>query len=673
MAGGTSSRSGGRSMQRASDSVALPLEPPIVQADIKVEAVEHHAHVEADWYMLTVTADFLAFVYAALFYQTVLQSARSLADLTVQQVIPANYLLTLMALFLAIVLDRVCYTIGHHLGKAVLLTVQLVAVLWYAMALFWSPGQTSNAARMHLRIFTALKSLSFVFSALQLRSGYPPPASYQGGRGRHSYVFTRSTGMTSWLGFQLFAAVPFLYELREILDWSSTATTLRLFDWIKLQDIGMSLYFVTYNRLGRANRSLGQRIPRYQKITQGAVMFVGLLILLWVPLLVFSTGNPTFQTPGIEAFVANATITGGTNLLASQRELQSTFPLWKGGGQRVVGEALINGTLPPALVGQWIPDQFRLMCLAEDSDDTWLATPPFKQALSNALLARGASLEVGWEIARTAPPPSPHGGPLCDGIHKVPLAGLSRTHLLEILNGTRRSAQLMALNTSNPHGQEADAAGSPALYGLLWRFSGDACSVTPDVASLAHGTSDSGWGSLHVACNISLHPVARHPTSTHTVASHPVATHPVAPASEGHPWWRLTCDVVNKDGSLPDTGKTKLHDCPRLTKGPRLVAIMERVQAGLLGQTVSAFGITGLYITFVLSAGRFLRLAVGNMRMRIPYDDLPNTSRLIALCQDIAIARAEGEHALEEELYWAIINIYRRPSVLYEMTKAKQL
>jgi hypothetical protein len=27
------------------------------------------------------------------------------------------------------------------------------------------------------------------------------------------------------------------------------------------------------------------------------------------------------------------------------------------------------------------------------------------------------------------------------------------------------------------------------------------------------------------------------------------------------------------------------------------------------------------------------RLSISNMRMRIPYDDLPNTSRLIALCQ----------------------------------------
>ena len=65
----------------------------------------------------------------------------------------------------------------------------------------------------------------------------------------------------------------------------------------------------------------------------------------------------------------------------------------------------------------------------------------------------------------------------------------------------------------------------------------------------------------------------------------------------------------------------------------RLVAILERVQSGLLGATVSSFGITGLYITFVFGIGRFLRLSTSNMRMRIPFDDLPNTSRLVALVQ----------------------------------------
>jgi hypothetical protein len=34
-----------------------------------VEGAESHAQMEQDWYMLTVAADLLAFLYAALFYQ----------------------------------------------------------------------------------------------------------------------------------------------------------------------------------------------------------------------------------------------------------------------------------------------------------------------------------------------------------------------------------------------------------------------------------------------------------------------------------------------------------------------------------------------------------------------------------------------------------------------------
>ena len=48
----------------------------------------------------------------------------------------------------------------------------------YTLSLFWSPA-TSGAAKAHLRVLMAAKSLSFVFAALQLRNGYPPPASYR--------------------------------------------------------------------------------------------------------------------------------------------------------------------------------------------------------------------------------------------------------------------------------------------------------------------------------------------------------------------------------------------------------------------------------------------------------------------------------------------------------------
>ncbi len=92
-------------------------------------------------------------------------------------------------------------------------------------------------------------------------------------------------------------------------------------------------------------------------------------------------GNPTFQTPGVQVFVANVTLSGGDGGLSAR--LPSSYyrpavaaagagaggrvslPLWRGGGRRVVGEALANGTLPAGLEGQYTADQFRLLCLAE--------------------------------------------------------------------------------------------------------------------------------------------------------------------------------------------------------------------------------------------------------------------------------------------------------------------
>ncbi len=71
-----------------------------------------------------------------------------------------------------------------------------------------------------------------------------------------------------YLGLQVFCGLPFIYELRAVLDWSCTPTTLKLFDWLKLEDISTSLYFVTCDRYGREGRQLGDRQPRYMKFCQ---------------------------------------------------------------------------------------------------------------------------------------------------------------------------------------------------------------------------------------------------------------------------------------------------------------------------------------------------------------------------------------------------------------------
>jgi hypothetical protein len=45
--------------------------------------------------------------------------------------------------------------------------------------------------------------------------------------------------------------------------------------------------------------------------------------------------------------------------------------------------------------------------------------------------------------------------------------------------------------------------------------------------------------------------------------------------------------------------------------------------------------------------------------------------RLVAICEDIYAARAEGELELEEGLFWTIVKIYRAPYMLMEYTKVE--
>ena len=110
-------------------------------------------------------------------------------------------------------------------------------------------------------------------------------------------------------------------------------------------------------------------------------------------------------------------------------------------------------------------------------------------------------------------------------------------------------------------------------------------------------------------------------------------------------------------------------------KGPEAVLILEKT----IGETVlsSLFGskgsLIGLYVSFVLVVGRFIHLSFSSgLRQKIPYDELPSTDKLRIILEDIDDARAERELAVEEELYWGLIHIYRSPAVLFELTKKQQ-
>ena len=193
----------------------------ILESDLpgRIVSVDHHSSQSHDWYALTVLFDWCTFIFVALVYNKMVKGPGSIQEITSQHVVPLGYLTTLMVLFAFFILDRLVYTLGSQAGKACLHLIQVLVSLWYSEAVTWSMGSSVATHMFYLRILLVLRCISFALSALQLRSGYPPPASYSNGMGRHTLVFMRSISLPSAILFHIFVSIPFVYEIRQILDW----------------------------------------------------------------------------------------------------------------------------------------------------------------------------------------------------------------------------------------------------------------------------------------------------------------------------------------------------------------------------------------------------------------------------------------------------------------------
>lgn len=123
---------------------------------------------------------------------------------------------------------------------------------------------------------------------------------------------------------------------------------------------------------------------------QGTLLFVGLLLLLWVPLLVFSSGNPTYTPPQVLSFHANATL--GRSPVGASGALDSGGGGWlkrnagSGGSGVAMGQAR---PIPGSVSGGGGPGRAYQQAMAGDNSrghtssrlaGRWAGEPPEQPA-----------------------------------------------------------------------------------------------------------------------------------------------------------------------------------------------------------------------------------------------------------------------------------------------------
>lgn len=87
---------------------------------------------------------------------------------------------------------------------------------------------------------------------------------------------------------------------------------------------------------------------------------------------------------------------------------------------------------------------------------------------------------------------------------------------------------------------------------------------------------------------------------------------------------------------------------------------------------VISMSVIGIYVTIVYAVGRFLRIIFDRYSEKAIYEELPETGKLMEICEGIFIAQLEGDMVKEKRLYDLLIIIYRSPELLIKMTGTKQ-
>ncbi|KAD4584482.1 hypothetical protein E3N88_22083 [Mikania micrantha] len=545
---------------------------------------------EIDLYAYIFGADLAVFFLVAIFYQSVIKNKNDFLDVyQLEDQFPKEFLhyLFLQAIFFLIVLDRVIYLCSFATGKVIFFIFNLIIFTYFVTEYAWSmePSQP-NAAGLALRAIYVTKAISFALQAIQIRSGVPHKSTL------YRQFLTSSISRINYLGYRLYRALPFLYELRCVLDWSCTTTSLTMYDWLKLEDINASLYLVKSDAvLNRAAHRQGQKQRKVIKFCNGLCLFFILICVIWAPMLMYSSGNPTnIANPINDASVQFHIKTNGGRLLLYETTLCAIKP-WN------VLKSFANLD-PNNYFDSYNVDDIQMICCHTDAISWWIV-PDVIQTRFIQSLDEKMDMKFSWVLTRDRPK-NKEVVKYEQNIQRSDLPDPSELEL--VLNGSSNSFRI---NNTYPRYFRVTGSGDVRLF--------DQKEGGVDGKLLLNRGNNSKWWSFY--------------------------------------------DISWLDSKV----------CGDLM-GPRAIVVSEETPQGLLGETLSKFSIWGLYITFVLAVGRFIRLQCSDLRMRIPYENLPSCDRLIAICEDIYAARAEGELVVEEVLYWTLVKIYRSPHMLLEYT-----
>lgn len=532
--------------------------------------------------------------------------------------VPQAFLFMLLVQFGTMVIDRALYLRKTVLGKLAFQVVLVVAIhLWMFFIL---PAVTERMFRQNAvaQLWYFVKCIYFALSAYQIRCGYPT-------RILGNFLTKKYNHLNLFL-FQGFRLVPFLVELRAVMDWVWTDTTLSLSNWMCVEDIYANIFIIKCSRETEKKypQPKGQKKKKIVKYGMGGLIILFLIAIIWFPLLFMSLIR---SVVGVVNQPIDVTVTlklGGYEPLFTMSAQQPSIVPFTPEDYEELSQQFDPYPLAMQFISQYSPEDIVTAQIEGSSGALWRISPPSRAQMKQELYNGTAdiTLRFTWNFQRDLA----KGGSV---------EYTNEKHTLELAPNSTARRQLAQLLEGRPD----QSVVIPHLFPKYIRAPNG-----PEANPVKQLQPDEEEDYLGVRIQLRREQVG-------TGASGEQAG---TKASDFLEWWVI-----------------ELQDCQADCNLLPMVIFSDKVSPPSLG-FLAGYGIVGLYVSIVLVVGKFVRGFFSDISHSIMFEELPCVDRILKLCQDIFLVRETRELELEEELYAKLIFLYRSPETMIKWTREKE-
>ncbi|XP_067624230.1 piezo-type mechanosensitive ion channel component isoform X8 [Eurosta solidaginis] len=577
------------------------------------------SRLPTDVYALMFLCDFVNF-FVLLFGFTAFGSQQSDSAGGVQTYleenkVPIPFLIMLLVQFILIVVDRALYLRKALLHKIIFHFFSVIGIHIWMFFIVPAVTERSFYSLAPPIIFYIIKCFYILLSSYQIKCGYPKRIL--------GNFLTKSFSLVNMISFKVYMAIPFLYELRTILDWVCTDSTMTLFDWLKMEDIFADIYFIKCSRQMETDFPAirATKKPIYSKLFMGGLFIIAIVIALWGPLCIFALGNAVGQsnTP----LQVSISIRIGSYAPIYQTNTRDNIIVFDESMYADMRATYVKDRAAITFLSSYDASDIAAIKLPANSPSLWSISPPDRNRLLDDLKSNG-TIVASFAYSITRIPPDKN------------LMGTVSSEINFNMNDTFDGREDLI--------RMLEANGTATTKAV----------VIPDLVPKFVKILNSGDVQM-----------------VHQLMSNGQMYRPLVirmrTSSSARIWWEIAdfCDdAFHKEV---------------LTKLP-----LDKCNAGIVSYTfndkkfpstfsfITKGGILGVYTTFVIVASRFFKSFIGGQNRKIMFEDMPYVDRVLQLCLDIYLVREALEFALEEDLFAKLIFLYRSPETMIKWTRPKE-